>query len=200
MRFADVDEQLLLLCRQDDEEAFERLCGHIQRDLYGFLYSILHDHDEADEALQECLVRVYKHLPQLKDLNKFPGWLLRMAVNQCNTQLGRSNARKLYPLDESIETPNERVLANPANAASPRDILERRQMMSELGAAISALPPRQRAAIVMFEVAGQSIREIAAALDCSEGAVKFNIHAARQKLKQSLAQYLPGRNAKGATA
>jgi len=200
MRFANVDEQLLVLCRQGDEAAFERLCEEIQRDLYGFLYSMLHDHDEADEALQECLVRVYKHLSQLNDLGKFPGWLLRMAVNQCNTQLSRNRSVKLVPLDESIETPNERVLANPVNGASPRDILERRQMMSELNTAIGALPPRQREAIVMFEVAGQSIREIAAILECSEGAVKFNIHAAREKLKQSLSHYLPRQSRKGAMA
>ena len=66
-------------------------------------------------------------------------------------------------------------------------------MRDDINAAIRQLPPRQRDAIVLFEVEDLSIREISELLGCSEGAVKFHIHEARKRLRGLLEHYLrPG--------
>jgi RNA polymerase sigma-70 factor (ECF subfamily) len=191
VRFEQVDIALLEACRAGDVAAFERLCHAVEADLYGFLFSLLRDHDATDEALQECLVRLYRHLPGLRDLERFPGWLMKMAVNQCRTVQARARIMPFQPLEEGIEYPNEQVLGNPHSGDSPPAVAQRAEMMAEVDAAIATLPPRQRAAIVLFEIEDHSISEIAEILECSEGAVKFNLHEARKKLREALRHHLP---------
>lgn len=195
MRFEGVDIALLEACRAGNLAAFERLCRAVEDDLYGFLFSLLRDHDATDEALQECLIRMHRHLPGLRDLERFPGWLMKVAVNQSRTVQARARAVPLQPLEEGFEYPNEQVLGNPHAGDSPHAVAQRAEMMAEVDAAIAALPERQRAAIVLFEIEDRPIREIAAMLDCSEGAVKFNIHEARKKLRDALSHHLPQRKA-----
>lgn len=190
MRFANVDRVLLERCRSGEYDAFEQLCCAIREELYCYVYSILRDHDRADETVQECLVRVYRHLPGLEDPDKFPWWLSRMAVNQCKSYWARENARPTTALDDSLEVPNERLVASAAPAESPREAAQKHETEREIRTAIESLPERQRAAIVLFELEQHPIREVAALLGCSEGAVKFHIHEARKKLKERLAHHL----------
>lgn len=193
MRFEGIDLRLLERCRGGDLDAFDKLCRVIQRDLYGFVYSLVRNHDDADEVLQECLVRVYKHLPKLQELDRFPGWLMKMAANQCHTQRTRVGAKAMLPLQEGVDVPNERVVGGAEPADSPREALENKQMMECVDAAIAGLPPRQRMSVILFELENRPIREIAEMLECSDGAVKFNLHEARKKLRGALGQYLAPR-------
>jgi RNA polymerase sigma factor (sigma-70 family) len=191
VRFSDVEPRLLERCRSGDVDAFDELCGLIQHDLYTLLYAILRNHDDSDDALQECLVRTFRHLPQLESLDKFPGWMTRMAVNQCKTLLARRRNRAFVPLAEEIEIPNDSVVAAGQAPASPRHSLESKEIAAHIGAAIRTLPHRQRAAITLYEIEQHSVAEVAAILGCSEGAVKFNLHEARKKLHDRLKEYLP---------
>jgi RNA polymerase sigma-70 factor (ECF subfamily) len=195
VRFEGVDIALLDACRSGDLVAFERLCRAVEADLYALLFSLLRDHDATDEALQECLIRIHGHLPALRDLERFPGWVMKMAVNQSRSVRARAQRVRLQPLEDGVEYPNELVVGHPHAGDSPPAVAQRAEMMAEVNAAIAALPERQRAAIVLFEIEDRSIREIAEILDCSEGAVKFNIHEARKKLRQALGHYLPARKA-----
>lgn len=192
MRFEGIHRELLEACRGGNFDAFEELCVAVQRDLYGFIYSVMRNHDDTDEVLQETLLRIHKHLPQLEDLDKFPGWAMRIAVNQCNSHHTHNNAKALYSLDTEIEVQNEDVVGTGRAPESPRDAMARTETKEHINIAISQLPPKQRAAIVMFEVEERSIREIAEILECSEGVVKFNIHEARKKLRKSLGPLLRG--------
>ena len=193
MRFEGVSHSLLQRCRRGDVDAFEEFCGHVQRDLYGLVWSMLRNHDDADEVMQECLLRMFRHLPKLNDLSKCPWWAMRIAVNQCNSFRAQAASKALYPLDDSVDPPPERVMWHTGLGDSPRRSVERREMRDDINAAIRQLPPRQRDAIVLFEVEDLSIREISALLGCSEGAVKFHIHEARKRLRGLLEHYLrPG--------
>jgi RNA polymerase sigma-70 factor, ECF subfamily len=190
MRFAGVGRELLDRCRSGDMDAFDELCRAVQQELYAVIYSMLRNHDDADEALQECLVRLYRHLPQLNDLDRFPWWLMRIAVNQCNSARARAAVRALYPLNEEVEIQNEELVWQSGRVDSPRRALERKEMQTDIDAAIRELPPRQRSAVVLFEVEGRTIKEIADLLECSDGAVKFNLHEARKKLRELLKAYM----------
>ena len=193
MRFTNVGPRLLERCRSGDLDAFDELCALIQHDLYSLLYAILRSHDDTDDAMQECLVRALRHLPQLQELEKFPGWMTKMAVNQCKTMLTRRRTRGFVPLEEQIEVPNESVVAAGQQPPSPRKSLEGKELAGLIDAAIRSLPQRQRAAIMLYELENHPIAEIAGMLGCSEGAVKFNLHEARKKLKVALGDYLPVR-------
>lgn len=206
MRFDAIPRELLERCRsgaaadgaRPPDEAFDELCRLLQPDLYAFLFSLLRNHDDTDEVLVECLVRLHRHLGGLQDLDRFPGWLLKMAVNQVQTHRARNAARMTAPLEDAVEIPHDRLAAHAQPAPSPRAALEQREVRAEIDAAMASLPPRQRAAIVLYEIEQFSVREIASILECSEGAVKFNLHEARRKLRQMLGHLLePARREAG---
>ena len=186
MRFDEVDTAQLQRAGDGDTTAFEQLCFAIQPDLYAFIRSHLRNHDDTEEVLQECLVRLHRHLHSLDDKSRFPWWLMRMAVNQCNSQRVRAAKRVSLPLDDAMRSEPQQLVAAAVPAPTPRESAERGDLRRRLDEAIALLPPRQRAAIVLFEVEDRPIAEIAQMLDCSEGAVKFNLHEGRQKLRQML--------------
>ncbi len=191
MGFSDLDLELVSRCQRGDQEAFGLLCACIGDDLYRFVLSILRNHDDADDVYQEVLVRVHRHLRSLRDPARLPGWVRRIAVNQCHTHRARNARSSHLSWDALAEPPPvEQTVWVPQGAETPRQAMLRRELGDQINIAIAALPPRQRTCLVLFEIDGNSIREIAGELGCSEGAVKFNLHQARKKLQGSLKAYL----------
>jgi RNA polymerase sigma-70 factor (ECF subfamily) len=186
----DVPIELVVSCQQGDPFAFEQLVARIGPDLYKMIFAQVRDHDDTDEILQECLIRIYKHLPTLREVAKFPGWISRMIINQCHSHRLKRSRTAMESTDDVVEISDRDVMWQNPHAGNPRKVLMRKEIQAEINQAIRNLPPRQRSAIVLFEVEGHSIREIAGVMECSEGAVKFNIHQARKKLKASLRQYV----------
>lgn len=190
MALQDVPIELVTRCQQGDPSAFEQLVGQIGPDLYKMIYAQVRDHDDTDEILQECLIRIYKHLGTLREVAKFPGWISRMIVNQCHSHRLKRSRTTMESTEDMVEMQDLDVMWQNPHVGNPRKVLVRKEIMADINHAIRELPPRQRSAIVLFEIEGFSIREIADALKCSQGAVKFNIHQARKKLKVSLRQYV----------
>jgi RNA polymerase sigma-70 factor (ECF subfamily) len=185
-----VSVQLIRRCQQEGPGAFDELFELIQEDLYRWIYSIVRSPDETDEIFQETCVRIYRHLKRLKDPEKFPAWVSRIVVNQSNTHRTRSGRMRTVSLEESIEVPNEALVAQSTPAPDARQEVYRKEVLEEVNTAIRELPPRQRTAVLLFDVENYSIKEIASLLECSEGAVKFNIHQGRRKLRELLAHHV----------
>lgn len=196
MRFDEVDTGLLRRTARGDAAAFEELCAAIQPDLYAFIHSHLRNHEDTDEVLLECLVRIHRHLHTLADLGRFPWWLMRMAVNQCNSHRVRAAHHASVPLDDAVGVEPDRLVASAAPPASPREHAERGDTRRCVNEAIAMLPPRQRSAIILFELEDRPIAEIAEILECSEGAVKFNLHEGRKKLRELLKPMLSAQPAR----
>jgi RNA polymerase sigma factor (sigma-70 family) len=189
--FAELDLELVTRSQSGDPAAFDSLCSEVGSDLYRFLLAHLRNHDDADDAYQEVLIRVHRHLPRLREPRKFPGWVKRIAINQCHTLRARAARKSLASWDALEETPDiPETVWQPQGVETPRQAALRGEMGEQINQAIVQLPPRQRTCLVLFEVEGHSIRDIAETLGCSQGAVKFNLHQARKKLQGSLKQYL----------
>jgi RNA polymerase sigma-70 factor (ECF subfamily) len=153
---------------------------------------MLHDHDDTDEVLQETLIRLFRYIGSLKEAERFAGWVMRIAVNQVQTFRVRRRKTRLYEIEEGQEIPEAQLVLTGKPPADPRQELSRQQVRREIREAMEALPDRQRAATTLFEIEGMSIRQIADALGCSEGAVKFNIHEGRKKLQRRLVHLVRG--------
>ncbi|MGI8908306.1 MAG: RNA polymerase sigma factor [Candidatus Sumerlaeaceae bacterium] len=190
MRFDAVPVELLARCQAGDMDAFDSLCMAIQDDLYAFVLSILRNHEDAADIHQECLVRVYRSLPKLRDLSKFAGWIMRMAVNQCNTQRASRSAR-VVSMEDVVAPGTEARPMFVQEADSPREVTAHHELQKHLNTAIDSLPPKQKTAILLYEVEMMSVRDIAELLECSEGVVKFNLFEARKKLRTVLTQIEP---------
>ncbi len=186
MALADVPLDLVESCRRRDREAVDALLRLISPDIYRIVYSLLRDHDDTDEVVQETLIRVFRYLETLKEPERFAAWVMRIAINQVQTWRMRRNRTRFYELDDMVEPEEGVVVLSGTSPVNPRDEAARREMRQQIEQAMGTLPDRQQTAVTLFELEGLSIREIAQVMRCSEGAVKFNIHEARKKLQHRL--------------
>ncbi len=192
MALSQVSPMLIETCRAGNREAMEQLLQEISPDLYRIIFSIVHDHDDTDEILQETLIRMFRYIGSLKEVNRFAAWAMRIAVNQVQTHRVRKSRNRLYEISDSREISNSAVVLNSALPEDASERLMREQLRQEITGAMECLPERQRMATVLFDVEGLSIKEIAGVMQCSEGAVKFSIHEGRKKLKSRLMHLVQG--------
>ncbi len=190
MSFLNASEDLIKRCQNGDEKAFSELYNLLNKDVYRLIYSITRNNEDTEEIFQECWIRIFRHITALKETAKFPGWISRIVVNQANTHFRKEKKSDFDELNEDIDVPAEDVMFKSGSPESPRQTLIRKEIRSEINQAIAELPNKQRIALVLFDVKGYSIKEIARNLNCSEGAIKFNIHQARQKLQKDLSHLL----------
>lgn len=190
MALADVPEELVRRCQQDKPGAFDELFELIHEDTYRFAYSLVRDHDDAMEILQECLLRMYRHLPRLQEPARFGSWASRLIVNQANTYRSKSNRTRTEELEEGLEAGADALPLQGAAPPNPRGAASRNEVLQHVNRAIRELPPKQRTAVTLFDVKGWSMKQIAEYLGCSEGAVKYNVFQARRKLRELLRDYV----------
>jgi len=178
-------------CQDGDQGAYDELFSTLHQDAFRWIYSLVRNEEDALEIMQDCFVRVFRHLPRLQDPSKFPSWFSRMIVNQVNTWRVKAAKTRTEHLEESWEVPNDSLpIQGSAGSGSPRTMAARTEVLEHVNEAIAHLPPKQRTAVMLFDVEGWTIKKIAESLDCSEGAVKFNIFQGRRKLRSLLGQYV----------
>lgn len=162
----------------------------IHQDLYRWAYSLVRDEDDAMEVVQDCFLRIFRHLNRLQDSKKFPHWVSRLLMNQTNTFRVKKRRGQTEELEEGFDVEEDALPIQGRAGPNPRKAAEKEEVFRHVNEAIRELPPRQRTAVLLFDVQGRSIREIADELGCSEGAVKFNIFQGRRKLRALLENYV----------
>jgi RNA polymerase sigma factor (sigma-70 family) len=166
------DERLAKLASAGSERALAVLYERHHQALYRYCRSIVRDHEDAQDALQNTMTRAFAALQASeRDLAVRP-WLFRIAHNAAVSIL-----RKRRP-DDSLVDEHE-----PSDISVERTV-DQRERLSMLVADLKALPERQRAALLMRELSGLSIEEIAAALSVSPGAAKQTVFEARSSLHE----------------
>jgi uncharacterized protein len=130
--------------------------------------------EEAEDVVQEALLRAYLSLSQLRDPARFGSWLCGIAVNVAKMRLRR----------RAVET---RVVVEPASDGG----IEERELLELVRDAVEILPSGQRDAVLMHYVDGLSCEEISAVLGTSPGAIRVRLHRARQQLREQLAPLAP---------
>jgi RNA polymerase sigma-70 factor (ECF subfamily) len=184
----ETDSALLVAARRGDEQAFVRLTSPHQRGLHRHCYRMLGSLDDADDALQEVMIRAWRGLPRFEPHAPIRSWLYRIATNVCLTAAER-RARDRAGIDRFLQPyPNVLLDEIPASDASPETIAEEREGIGlALIAAMQALAPKQRAVLVLREGLGWSAREVADALDDTVPAVNSALQRARDRLDRERA-------------
>lgn len=152
---------------------------------------MVRNEEDALELLQECCLRMYRHLPNLQDPQRFSGWAGRLVVNQVNTWRVKRRKTAHEELLDGIEVDNDDLpLQGGKSSPNPRTALSRKETRNAVNEAMNGLPPKQRVAVELFDLQNYTIREIAELQECSEGAVKFNIFQGRRKLRELLTPFV----------
>ncbi len=169
---------LVIQARDGDREAFGVLVEQFQRTVYAVALSRLGNPSEAMELTQEVFLHVMDRLDQLREPERFAGWLrqvtARMAINRATRRVPPSSIE-----DEILEGAT-------ARREEPLDELITRERARRLWDAMNQLKPLDREALVAFYIRGLSLIEIADELNVPIGTVKRRLHTARKRLETQL--------------
>jgi len=185
-----------------DAEAFRRLTDPYTRELHLHCYRMLGSVHDAEDAMQETWLRVWRHLATFEGRGSLRAWLYRIATNVCLRQrprrrtdpsslpraLAEAVARGAEPAISLSPYPDawlDRLEAPSGDPAADYDLRESVQLA--FLAAVQLLPPRQRAALILRDVLGWSAGEVADALDATTASVNSALSRARATLAQQRA-------------
>lgn len=181
-----MDEQTLIAAaRQGDLDAFNQLVIHYQDLAHRVAYRILSDTDASADATQDAFLRAYQALGQYRGPS-FKAWLMRIVTNCCYDQLRLRQRQSRTLIKAQLATDPVPGNSFAHQTESPETYTERQDLAQAIQAGIRALPPVQRTALVLCDVAGMSYREIARATSTSPGTVKSRISRARARLRDHL--------------
>lgn len=166
------DDQLARQATQGDKHAFEAIFQRYHRDLYRFCLAMVGNAQDAQEALQNTMVKVLRALPgEQRQVNLKP-WLYRIARNEAVETVRRRR--------ESVELDPEQG----SGAAGLAETAEHRERLRALLADLDELPERQRAALVMRELAGLGFEQIGATFETTPAVARQTVYEARLSLRQ----------------
>ena len=167
--------------RRGDEAAWRELVEATHREVYSLCLRILRDPDDAAEATQDAFLKAWRGLKGFRGEAQFTTWLYRVAANAA---LSKHRSRKRQ---RSWETEaQDDVLVQIAGADSTAAQAGARVDLARLERALARMPEHYRSAVVLRDVYGMSIGEIASHLGISETAAKVRVHRARKKLKEEM--------------
>jgi len=171
-----------------DQEAFRVLVERHSRSIYRLAYRMTGRPEDAEDVVQETLVRAYKQLGRFEARANFGTWLYRVGFN-CAIDYMR--ARPHRESAESQET-LERISPD-CTAPSMDDLVFAGQINERVQLALNELSPQERAAFLMRHYHGCSIEEICEALDLKSNAAKHSIFRAVKKMRVALRPLLDAR-------
>lgn len=188
---------VLAAAQAGDERSFEVLIEPYRRELHLHCYRMLGEVHDADDALQEALLRAWRGLGRFEPRAPLRAWLHRIATNVCLTMLasrqadqGRSVPSRRSPIDEGpghLGPYPDRLLDHvPATERGPGLEVEHAERVGlAFVAAVQLLPARQRAVLLLRDVLDFSAREVSSLLDTSVAAVNSALQRARATLERA---------------
>lgn len=168
----------------------ERLLMRAQEVAYRFSQMVCGRADDADDAMQEALLKTYRYASRIRQPSAFRAWLYRTVKNAC--LIGRrrrvDEPQHMLSLDELL--PSREGGTQPIEVADPGkgpdQIAINRALGRRLNAALAKLPQPYRLIVFLREIEGLSTREVARVAGISEANVKTRLHRARLFLRQEL--------------
>ncbi len=151
--------------------------------VYRLAYRLTGNPHDAEDLTQEVFVRVFRSLANYTP-GTFEGWLHRITTNLFLDQVRRKARIRFDALPDDAER-------LPSNDRGPAQVYDDTHFDSDVQAALDALPPDFRAAVVLCDLEGLSYEEIAATLGVKIGTVRSRIHRGRSQLRAALAHRAP---------
>ena len=197
-----VDDLDLAAALAGDQEAFRRLTDTYRRELHLHCYRMLGSLHEAEDGVQETLLRAWRHLATFQGRSSFRAWLYSIATNACLSQRRRRRpevaglppalvqavARSTEPAITLSPYPDAWLDQLPASSEDPVSAYDLRESVQlAFMAAIQLLPPRQRAVLILRDVLGWSAEEVARLLESTTASVNSALQRARSTLEQQRA-------------
>ena len=190
------DADLLRAHVDGDTEAFGVLFARHRDRLWAVALRTMGNPDDAADGLQDGLVAAYRRAGSFRGEAAVTTWLHRVVVNACLDRIRASRSRRADPLPDDLEEYERRGSLSSAapEAEDPAELAVRGDRRQAVLAALATLPAEQRAALVLVDMEGYPVAEVAAMLDCAVGTVKSRCSRGRARLAELLGVLAPERD------
>jgi len=165
-----------------DEMAFREIVERYQSKVFSIIYGILRNHNDAEDIAQQVFTKVYFSIRSFDFRSSLLTWIYKITVNECYDYLRKKKVRRLvYESDFSQEDALRVENSEPArDQRPPVDVtLAQRDLAMKL---LARLPEQERTLLLMKEVEGHSVEELAEMTGINENTIKVKLFRARQKL------------------
>jgi RNA polymerase sigma-70 factor (ECF subfamily) len=180
---AAVDErQLVRRAQKGEKDAFEILVQRHQHRVFAVARGILKRQEDVEDIAQQVFVKAYFSLKRFDQRAAFSTWLYKITVNECWDLLRKRKARPLVYESDFSEEQSRQFSANEREADSGPDTSERMAMRQRLDSMLAQLDDRDRAMLILKEVEGFSVEEIADSLGLNANTVKVRLFRARRRI------------------
>jgi RNA polymerase sigma-70 factor, ECF subfamily len=186
------DAEIMLAVAAGDEAGYNYLVGKYHRQIIHFLFRMVRNEAVAEELAQEVFLRVYRSRESYRAEAKFSTWLYRIATNLAVNHARDTKYERTAPTLE-LDAPDTESGATPEVADSELNIeqrMMREERMAAIRAQVSALPERQRMAVLMHKYQEMDYRQIGEVLKLSESATKSLLFRAYQTLRDRLKDFV----------
>jgi RNA polymerase sigma-70 factor (ECF subfamily) len=170
----EMQRELVERARDGDHDAFAELAGAAITRLTPVAWLILRDSEQAQDAVQNALVRVWRDLPTLRDPDRFDAWTHRLLVRSCIDEARRVRRHRLNLRIDAISPP---TVQDASTAIIDRDQLER---------AFERLEPESRALIVLHHYLDLPLPDVASALGIPLGTAKSRLHRGLREMHAAI--------------
>jgi RNA polymerase sigma-70 factor (ECF subfamily) len=175
---------------EGEKDLFHDLIRPYERGAFLLAYSILRNRDDAEETVQQAMVKIFLHLAQLTESDKFKQWAMRVVENEAKMYRRKRRQHLYESIDQSPTSVSEEKPFYPKQFADwrdlPSDAVEQKEVREAVAKALAELPDIYREVFVLRDMQHLDVAETAEALDIGESAVKTRLHRARLMLRESL--------------
>jgi RNA polymerase sigma-70 factor (ECF subfamily) len=183
---AQRDIDLLTKARAGSDAAFEEIQRVYSARLYGRIYSIIRNREDAEDALQDTFLRAFVALNSFQGRSQLSTWLMKIAINSALMTIRRRRARPEVSFEPRSDHGDEIASLDIVDRASdPEQVCIRKQQHYNMARAIERLDPKSRSAVAIWISGDCSMKEAAQSLNASPAAVKARLHRARKRLSRS---------------
>ncbi len=173
--------------RQGNVDAFEELIKDYKKSAYNIALRVLRNVEDAEDASQEALIKVFKNIQNFNMQSTFKVWMYRIVVNTC-LDFKRKKMINAVSIDESIDLGGnseiKREIAD--DSGNPDALVEKKYTNKLVNDAVNKLDDDYKTIIVLRDIQGFAYSEIAEILSCNLGTVKSRLSRARKSLKEIL--------------
>jgi RNA polymerase sigma-70 factor (ECF subfamily) len=188
------DHELLQAHVDGDPDAFATLFRRHRDRLWAVALRTMGNPDDAADGLQDGMIAAYRRAGSFRGDAAVTTWLHRVVVNACLDRLRAAKVRRAEPLPEDVDEFGDRgsLVTSTTEAADPADLAVVEERRRTVLAALDQLPADQKAALILVDMEGYPVAEVAAMLDCAVGTVKSRCSRGRARLATLLGVLRPG--------
>jgi RNA polymerase sigma-70 factor, ECF subfamily len=188
--FDATDDDLVTAAQLGDQRAFLELCGRYSVVTKKTIFRIVRNHEDAEDALQDTLLRAYLHLTSFRRSCKFSTWLTTIGVNSALMIMRKQRVRREINVSMSgLDTGTMEWLEPPDKSPGPEKNVLKQQVHLLMKREVEKLHPSLKSLVIQYYGSGCSLEEAARAQDISLAAAKARLQRGRLRLRRSLARY-----------